>query len=218
MMRGRGNRTEAVIGIGLLVISIPLGLFFLSIYQSSQQAAAQDKTTAVVLTSVPPTAKPETVELWSAYERARTAAQAEATDVQIVSASAQWQAASEEALLAGSENWVFSFYSPASSQMVDVIVGVQKAWVVNQSQVGNAPPVLSEGEWSAGPRDVLLIFLAHGGREFLDTYSQTTVELHLAQHKDGYSAWNAVVLDAQAQDSFAVLVNGDTMQTVSKAP
>jgi hypothetical protein len=218
-MRGGRNRTEALIGMGLLIISVPLMLlFFLSIYQNSQQqASAQDRTT-VLLTSVPPTAEPEVIELWSAYEQARTAAQAQATDVQLVSASAQWQAANEKTLLAGSENWMFSFYSPASSQMVDVIVSAEKAWVVNQSQVGNAPPVLTEGDWSAGPRDVLLIFLAHGAREFLDIYPQTTVELHLARHKDGYPAWNIIALDSQARDSFAVLVNGDTMQTVSKAP
>jgi hypothetical protein len=216
-MRGGRNRTEALIGIGLLMISVPLGLLLLSIYQNSQQAEAQDRTTAL-LTSVPSTAEPEMIELWGAYEQARTIAQAKATDVQLVSASAQWQAANEKTLLAGSENWMFSFYSPASSQMVDVIVSTEKAWVVNQSQAGNAPPVLTEGDWSAGPRDVLLIFLAHGGREFLDTYPQTTVELHLAQHKDGYPVWNALALDSQAQDSFAVLVNGDTMQTLSKAP
>jgi hypothetical protein len=218
-MKGEGNRREALIGIVLLIVSVPLGLLLLSIYQSGQQrAAAQDRMTTVVLTSVPPTAKPEMVELWNAYERARAAAQAKATDVQLVSASAQWQAANEEALLAGSENWTFSFYSPANSQMVDVVVGTEKAWVVNQSPTGKTPRVLTEGDWTVGPRDVLLVFLAHGAREFLDAYPQTTVELHLAQHENGHPAWNAVALDAQAQDSFAVLVNANTMQTLSKAP
>jgi hypothetical protein len=219
MMKGSRNRTEILVGAGLLVFSVSLGLFFLSIYQSSQQqAAAQEKTAAVVLTFVPPTATPEMVELWSAYEQARAAAQAKAADVQLVSASAQWQAAGEKTLLAGSENWAFTFYSPANGQMTDVIVSAEKAWVVNQSQAGNAPSVLVEGAWSVGPRDILLIFLAHGAREFLDTYPQATVELHLARHKDGYPAWNAVALDSQAKDSFAVLVNADTMQTLSKAP
>jgi hypothetical protein len=205
-------------GVGLLGLSGLLALFFLSVCLDGPQSAAQEGTIGVVMTSVPPTAGPEVIDLWDGYGRALGAAQAEEADARLVSASAQWQAAREEALVAGSDVWAFTFYSPASGRMLDVVVSAGRAWVVNQSEAGMAPTVLTRGRWHDGPRDALLIFLAHGARDFLEAHPQATVELHLGEHKDGYPAWNAVAIDSQGRESFAVTINAGTMQATSIAP
>jgi hypothetical protein len=222
MAKKTRNRKEASIGLGLLAVSIVLGLFVLLMAQQTKSVATNAgpplPEPVVQVTSVAPTAKPAMLALWNAYERALAAAQAEAADAQLASASTQWQAPSEEALMAGSDKWAFTFYSAAKSSVLDVIVGTDKAWVVNRTEVWDAPAVLSGENWHAGPQDVLLILLAHGARDFMAAHPQSTVELHLAQHADGYPAWNAAVVDSQNQDTFAVLVNAETMQAVSSTP
>jgi hypothetical protein len=209
---------EGLVGIALLGVSALLAMFFLSAYLGNQQTVAQERDMEVVMTSVPPTGQAEVVDLWQGYGWALGVARAEAEDAQLVSASAQWQAAREEALMAGAEVWAFTFYSPAAGQMLDVTVNAEKVRVVNRSETGISPALLTNGKWHAGPRDALLIFLAHGAREFLETHPQATVELHLNQHEDGYPAWSAIAIDPQARVSCSAIINAATMQTVSVVP
>ena len=116
----------------------------------------------------PPAPTQVSIDLWGAYGEARAAAQAQAGDAVCVSASTQWQSASEDALLDGASNWSFVFYSPASDCSLDVIVNAGRAQVVNQTQEWVAPKMMAEAAWEKGPREALLVFLASGGRAFLD--------------------------------------------------
>ena len=216
MNRGRRNRLEGLIGIGLLGVSCLLasGLFVLLSQNNQQLAAAGAAPTSPAVA----TATPEPVEIWDAYEQAYTAVQAQAQDAQLVSASAQWQAPDEEALWAGAANWAFAFYSSANGRVLDVAVGPEKAWVVNQSQVRTVPQTLTEGTWQSGPRDPLLMFLAYGGREFLEDHAQATIDLHLGARQDRGLVWSIVALDIENQESLAVLIAADTMQVLSSTP
>jgi hypothetical protein len=202
-------------GIGLLGLSVLLALFFLSSLIGNQPSAAQEKRVEAVMTSVPPTAGPANLGVWDGYGWAFGAAQAEASDAQLVSASAQWQAPQEDALLAGSDTWAFTFYSEARDRIIDVVVTTDGAWVVNQSEAGRAPALLTNGKWHEGPRDALLISLAHGVRDFMAAHPQATVELRLNQHDDGYPLWNVIAVDSQSRESFVVTVNAATMAMVS---
>jgi hypothetical protein len=215
MRRRTRNRMEGVMGIGLLGLSALLALFFLSSYMGNRPSAAQERGAEVVMTSVPPTAEPTMLDVWEGYGRALGAAQAEAVDAQLVSASAQWQAPQEEALLAGADTWAFTFYSDASRRIIDVVVTAERAFVVNQSEAGLAPAPLTNGKWHEGPRDALLVFLAHGARDFLAVHPQATVELRLNQHSDGYPLWNVIAIDSQSRESFTVTVNAASMAMVS---
>ncbi len=169
-------------------------------------------------TAAPPAPTRALIGLWDAYEEARAAAQAQAADARLVSAATQWQAVSEEALLAGASNWSFVFYSPASSSSLDVGVSAGTARVVNQTRVWVAPTAMVEGTWQAGPRDALMAFLAYGGRAFLDKYPQAMVDLHLAESDGGGPVWTIVALDPEDRSLLSLLIDADTGQVLSVAP
>jgi hypothetical protein len=203
-----------MMGVGGLLL---LGYILLN-YELGLTSAAATETTPV-----PPTPTPASIDLWVAHTQAHAVAQAQAADVQLVSASAQWQAASEKDLLAGVGNWAFTFYSPASGNVLDVVVSTEKTWVVNQTRVWVAPEALADGKWLEGPRDALLIFLAHGGRAFLDEHPQAVVDLHLSASNgsanDGASSvWSILTLDVNDKSRFAVLIDAGTGQVLSSTP
>ena len=158
------------------------------------------------------------VELWTAYEQAQAAARAEAEDVQLTSAATQWQEASEQALLTGSDQWSFVFYLPAENALLDVMVGGDGANVVNQTQVWDASEILTKGAWRTGPRDALLAFLAHDGRKFLDENSHAVVDLHLSVDEAGEPTWNIVALNPEGRSVLALRVDAETMQVSSLTP
>ncbi|MEA3339477.1 MAG: hypothetical protein U9R15_05870 [Chloroflexota bacterium] len=165
-----------------------------------------------------PTLAQEPIELWDAYGQAQEAARAEAGDAQLVSASTQWQAANEETLLAGADDWSSTFYSSENCNVLDVVVSGGAARVVNQTRVWVAPQTMAEGKWRAGPKDALLAFLAYGGRAFLEEHPSAIVDLHLARSDGASPAWNIVALDANDQSVFALLIDAETGQVISASP
>jgi hypothetical protein len=169
----------------------------------------------VVATTTSPNPTREVIELWSAYEQARAAVQPQAEDAQLVSASTQWQAVSEEALLNGTTNWSFVFYSPASNHSLDVVANTETAQVVNQTRVWVAPRTLAEGAWQVGPREVLLVFLAYGARPFLYEHPEAVVDLHLAAGDEGGTVWTIVTLDPEDRSLFSSLIDAETRQVLS---
>jgi hypothetical protein len=162
-----------------------------------------------------PTPMPMSLDLWDAYGEALVAAQAQAEDAQLVSASTQWQMASEEMLLDGVSNWSFVFCSPTSSNSIDVVVNASTAQVVNQTRVWAAPKALVEGAWQAGPREALLVFLAYGGRLFLDEHPQAVVDLHLADGDEGEAVWTIVALDPGDRSLLSLPVGAETRRVLS---
>ena len=78
-----------------------------------------------------------------------------------------------------------------------------------------SPSVLSEGAWQAGPRDALLVFLACGGRAFLDKHPQAMVDLHLGDNDEGKVVWTVVALDPEDRGLFSVLIDAETMDVLS---
>jgi hypothetical protein len=170
---------------------------------------------ATAATPVPPTPTPALIDLWRAHGQACAVARAQAEDAQLVSATTQWQAVSEETLLDGASNWSFVFYSAKNSSVLDVVVDAGAARVVNQTRVWTAPKVMAAGGWHEGPRDALLVFLAHDGRAFLEGHPQAVVDLHLAESEDDGPAWSIVALDVGDRSLLSLLIDADTMQVLS---
>jgi hypothetical protein len=161
------------------------------------------------------TPTPPAVDLWDAYEQAQAVVQAQASDAQLVSASAHWHGASEDVLLGGPSNWTFVFYSPASNHSLDVVANAGVARVVNQAQVWVTPTAMAEDSWRAGPGDAILVFLACGGRAFLDEHPQAVVDLHLAGNDEGSPVWTIVALDPETRSLLSLLVDAETGQVLS---
>jgi hypothetical protein len=172
----------------------------------------------VTKTTAPPTPTHALVGLWDAYDRACAAAHAQAEDARLVSASTQWQTASEQTLLAGASNWSFVFYSPTSGHSVDVVVNAGAARVVSQTRVWVAPEGgAHEGSWRAGPEDALRAFLASGGRAFLDEHPQAVVDLHVAHRSQGGAVWTVVALDPADRSLLSLSVDAETGRTLSNS-
>jgi hypothetical protein len=194
-----GLGTGYLLLLGYLLFGNALGL----------RAAAR----SAALTPTPPT-----VDLWDVYEQARAAAQARVSDAQLVSASAHWHGVSEDALLGGPSHWTFVFYSPRNDCSLDVVANAGAARVVNQTQVWVTPTAMAEGSWRAGPSDALLVFLACGGRAFLDEHPQAVVDLHLAEAGGTGPVWTIVALDSGDRSLLSLLVDAETGQVLSGSP
>jgi len=207
---GKRSFLEGFFGIILIVGGLLAAGYFLLLYASG--------FTSVAATAPgPPAPAPVLIDLWDAYEQALAAAQARMGDAQLVSASAQWQVASEEALLSGVGNWSFVFYSAAESSVLDVVAGAGGAQVVNQTRVWTASKVMAVGDWQTGPRDALLVFLAHGGRAFLEAHPQSVVDLHLSETEGYGPTWAVVALDVNDRSFFSASVDADTMQVLASS-
>ena len=206
----RKKWVPVLLAVGLVADLLVLGFI---VYLLRDRIFGSTETTAPA-----PTAQAQ-IELWDAYEQAREAVLAQAQDAQLVSASTQWQAVSEQTLVDGAANWSFVFYSPASEHSLDVVVNTEKAQVVKQTRIWVAPQPLAGGAWQAGPREPLLVFLAYGGRTFLNEHPEATVDLHLAnnaEHNNGDGAvWSVIVIDSQDHSLSSVLIDAETRQVLS---
>ena len=165
----------------------------------------------------PPTTAQASIDLWDAYEQARTLAHSRAPDALLVSASTQWQSPDEKALLAGTNTWSFVFYSPGEESALDVGVSAGTAQMVKQTRVWVAPTPLAEGGWRAGPKDALLVFLAYEGRSFLDRHPEAMVDLHLSENDEGNPVWSIVALDTSDRGMMSVVIDAETGQVLSRA-
>jgi len=162
-------------------------------------------TRALGLATPAPTRAP--IGLWDAFERARYAAQAKALDVQLVSASTQWQAPSQQVLVNGTSDWSFVFYAPSQQSTLDVVADAGSVQVVKLTPAWVAPRTLDDGPWSAGPQDALLVFLAYEGNEFLAQHPAAVVDLNLARSEAGDAVWTITALDAQTREYLALVID-----------
>jgi hypothetical protein len=197
----------------LKVALLMLGIICLSLYGFlfwSDRIATTPEPAAA-----PPSPGRESVDLWDAYKRARMTASASTRDAQPVSASTQWQAATEDALLAGADQWSFGFYGPGDKKAIDVVVTPDSESLVNQTRVWDAPAILREGAWQKGPRDALLVFLARGGREFLEKHPQAVVSMHLASSEEAGPLWDVAAVTMSDRSLVAVRIDADTLEVLS---
>jgi len=208
-MANKRNLIEGLLGIGMGIGGLLLIAYFIW---------GDAPGLGLPMTDSAPTLAQEPIELWDAREQAQEAAWSEAGDAHIVSASTQWQTVNEEILLAGADDWSFVFYSPEKETVLDVVVSNSTARVVNQTRVWVAPQTMIEGNWRAGPKDALLVFLAYGGRTFLEEHPNAIVDLHLARSDGASPVWAIVALDASDQSVFALLIDAETGQVISAAP
>jgi len=161
---------------------------------------------------------PAIVELWDACQQAHVVAQAAAADAELVSAATHWEGPDERTMLSGADSWSFVFYSPASGNVLDIVVGRGEARLVNQTRVWDVPEPLPDGAWQAGPEEPLLVFLACDGRSFLEAHPGALVDVRLAVDDAGRAAWSVVALDAADRSLLSVSVDAGSHEILSRSP
>ena len=208
------NRIETIFGIALIGLSLLVVGYLTWQAGNSLQKMGEPKT--VKITVAPPT--PPTLEMWDAYERAQAAAWQAAPDARLVSATAQWQGATEKEMLAGADNWVFTFYSPKEGQLIVVHVSPEKAQAVHRTQMQVPPAQLAEGRWQEGPKDALLIFMANGGRAFMETHPGAVIDLHFGNYEGRGAAWDILASDTESREVVTVVIDAETMRILTHSP
>lgn len=208
------NRIETIFGIALIGLSLLVVGYLTWQAGNSLQKMGEPKT--IKITVAPPT--PSTLEMWAAYERAQAAVWQESPDTRLVSATAQWQGATEKEVLAGADNWVFTFYSPKEGQLIVVHVSPERAQAVHRTKMQVPPAQLATGRWQEGPKDALLIFMAHGGRAFMQAHPEAVVDLHFGDYEGRGPAWDVLASDAGSREVVTVVIDAETMRVLTHSP
>ena len=156
----------------------------------------------------------ESLKLDVAHERALALAAGWQPDAQLVGVNTSWQLAAGDELTLGRPTWSFRFYSPAARQIQLVMVDKGGARALRQIPVRAAPPPV-EADWDLGSQDLMLIFLAYGGKEYLARHANASVHFYLKREGDGRSTWTLSGLDPVARQSFVVGVDALSREVVS---
>lgn len=200
---------DRLLKLALLILGIICVSLYGFLFWSNRMATSPEHAAATLSPGQEP------VDLWDAYKRARVTASASTRDAQPVSASTQWQAPTEDTLLAGADQWSFGFYGPGDKKAIDVVVTHDSARLADQTRVWDAPSTLGEGTWQEGPRDALMVFLARGGREFLERHPQTLVSMHLANSEEAGPLWDVAAVNMSDRSLVAVRIDAETLEVLS---
>jgi hypothetical protein len=167
----------------VLLIVVVSGLFF---WQQSQLALALTPVAGQGITAVAPTTtlpnEPALISFGRAQGRVRNGWQ---QDAALVTASATWPLVnSADELRDGEANWNFIFYSPSESTAVAANVGNQQVSVSDPYPIYQKLDPLEVSGWQIDSHEALVVFLLHGGNQFLDQQEDVTVTSQLDAYSD----------------------------------
>jgi hypothetical protein len=133
-------------------------------------------------------------------------------DAHLVGAVARQQLREGAPTAPGALSWSFSFYSPAAGQAQIITANPAGVQPVRQVPVGKAPVPVETG-WSLGREELLSIFEAHGGDEFVRGRPHVNLHFRLSGADRGRPAdtgrpvWTVSAIDPEARQSFSVAVD-----------
>lgn len=147
-----------------------------------------------------------------AYAQAVALAQSWQADAQLVGARASFRR-EKPGVVGGGQTWSFQFFSPSTSQLY--LLPVQGEQALAEAAV--ARPVRAEltfvevSQWQVDSEEALLLFLSHGGEEFLSQHPEAVINLQLVPpKKDGELIWLASGVSQAGQAVFFVQINAQT--------
>lgn len=142
------------------------------------------------------------------YPEASKLAQDWQRDAHLVGLNATWREPTEEALLHGQAAWAFRFFSPSADQTYRAIV---TEGVIEGAPGETHKTSREEIRWEevqVDCADALLLFLSHGGSEFLAHRHVTTVRLQLsAGLVPGRTVWMIAALSSTDRTGITVVVD-----------
>jgi hypothetical protein len=145
------------------------------------------------------------------YPKASGLAQDWRGDARLVGLSATWREPTEDVLLHGQATWAFRFLSPSANQTYRAIVtdgGIEGA--PGETRTTSREEIKWE-QVQIDCADALLLFLSHGGSEFLAQHHVTTVRLHLsAGLMPGRTVWMIAALSSTDRTGMMLAVDAQS--------
>jgi len=199
------NRLTRV-GLGVLIMALLLALafFVLNILYAVNAPTSAAPTSRTNLWQ----AKDSQMTLEESAQKAETRARAWATDVVLLRAEAPWRPGA-----AGRETetppvtWSFFYYSPATRELVGVVVGREQLYWIPPLEISYTPksiPTLPP----YGVEVAWLSFRAAGGEQFLQAHPQAMVSFRLRPYERGGIVWSVAAYDGL--DYLEVLIDADS--------
>lgn len=194
------------VGLGVLIMALLLALaFFLLniLYTVNTPTSAAPRGPRTIWE-----ARDSQLTLEESAQRAEARARAWADDVFLIRAEAPWRPGE-----AGREletppvTWSFFYYSPATRELVGVVVGREELYWIPPLEISYTPksiPALPQ----YGVEVAWLSFRAAGGEDFLRVHPQTMVGFRLRPYEGGGIVWSVAAYDGQ--DYIEVLIDADS--------
>lgn len=200
---GKNRLTRVGLGVLIMALLLALAFFLLNIlYAVNVPTSAAPRGTKNLWQ-----AQDSQMTLEEAAQQAEVRARAWAGDVILIRAEAPWRpGAVGRALETPPVTWSFYYYSPATSELVGVVVGREQLFWVPPLEISYTPksiPALPP----YGVEVAWLSFRAAGGEEFLRTHPEAMVDFRLRPHQSGI-VWSVAAFDKQ--DYIEVLIDANS--------
>jgi hypothetical protein len=198
---------------GQIALLVAAGLVILVVYGVLMGSLAQPKQ-APTLRALQPAGEGVT-ELQVAREQAQARALGWQADARLVGAGTQWQLAGDDRLTLGRPSWSFSYYSPGTGEVQTLTVDQAGTQLVRRVPVRRAPEPV-EADWSLGSDDLLIIFMAYGGEDFVRQHAHANLHFRLSGQEGERPTWYLSAIDPVARQSFMVRVDALSREVVPK--
>jgi len=194
------------VGLGVLIMALLLALaFFLLniLYTVNAPTSAAPRGKTQIWRAVD-----SGITLEDSAQQAEARARAWAEDVVLIRAEAPWRPGAEGRTVENPPvTWSFYYYSPATHELVVVVVGREQLFWVPPLEISYTPksiPALPP----YGVEVAWLSFRAAGGEQFLRAHPEAMVDFRLRPDENGDTIWSVAAFDKQ--DYLEVLIDANT--------
>ncbi len=212
------NKLEWILGIVLVVLLVVVVVFSLIIWFRPDDEAIIDAqpnsatTIARNANQIAPTSVFEGQTAKIAFAAAQQEASNWQADATLLTATATWpQGATTNDLLAGETTWNYTFYSPQAQKVALISVIENQASLVSNNDTTLAQLPLGTNGWQLDSTEVVQIFLAQGGAQFLETNGVATMTMNLStSNENGRIEWFISLFGDQTLNSIFMRLDANT--------
>jgi Tfp pilus assembly protein PilX len=217
--QGFSRRQVLMLAVLATITLVVYGAFASQVlhYRTSGMALVSQQQLASL--QVASASEPGRMTLVTAQQQAAASAMSWRPDAVLVGATTSWQLMAGDRLTLDRPAWSFTFYSPSASKL-QVVTALQadegETSVQNsrQVQVNNAPAAV-QADWDLGSGELLMIWLAYGGQDFIKQHARVNIHFQLKTGNDGQSVWYLSAVDPVARQSHTVLIDAVSRQVLS---
>ena len=140
-------------------------------------------------------------------------------DVQLLNAKATFPYGNaQEDIEQGRSNWTFTFYSPAAQRVKTVAVVAGTVSPIGERDVTTVLSPAGIGGWRLDSNEILTLFMAQGGEQFLQQNQVSTLTMALTtDNESGRIEWLVALFGDQTNRSLTMKMDagsGEVLDTV----